>query len=333
MPDNGDQCKGGQSQARSDEKTLGRAHKVVRRALKGILLLGWIAFLLSAALLAWSQQATNALSSAADIITGERYREYYLTGVSKRVSPPEELAYFLQRYSEDPPPVAVVLNQLVKEPGWDNEGAYWERLEQDLSQIEKTAEISEALRERYRSLFAQIADVMHGFASDPTKDSKKIEISSDILPELFRPVEGTYSNAEVMTAWIERERIRIKNTAKREALGNTFLLLLVLGALGSTIFLTRAFIIDHEETPVAAYLFRPVLGMFLALALFVVDIFTHSIISTASVLELRQEPLLLLAFAAGLLSEQAYAALEVRTSEVLDQYKKSRVRAKAISQK
>ena len=55
------------------------------------------------------------------------------------------------------------------------------------------------------------------------------------------------------------------------------------------------------------YIFRPILGIFLAVAVFVVDILAHSIISTSSILEIRYEPLYILALGAGLLSETAYA--------------------------
>jgi hypothetical protein len=58
----------------------------------------------------------------------------------------------------------------------------------------------------------------------------------------------------------------------------------------------------------------------LALAVFVVDILGHSLISTADILQIRHETLYVLALAAGLLSEQAYNVLLGKASDALNQF-------------
>jgi hypothetical protein len=80
----------------------------------------------------------------------------------------------------------------------------------------------------------------------------------------------------------------------------------VLGAFGALIFLIRDYITADQEKNLSDYIFRPVPGMFLAVAVFVVDILAHTVISSASILQIRYEPLYILALGAGLLSETAY---------------------------
>ncbi len=57
--------------------------------------------------------------------------------------------------------------------------------------------------------------------------------------------------------------------------------------------------------------------MYLALAVFITDASIHTLISDAGIEEIKREPLFLLAFAAGLVSEQAYSVIVQRARETL----------------
>ncbi|ETW93289.1 MAG: hypothetical protein ETSY1_39880 [Candidatus Entotheonella factor] len=93
----------------------------------------------------------------------------------------------------------------------------------------------------------------------------------------------------------------------------------MIGTFGSVIFLVRDFINleDESRTTLSAYLLKPILGMFLAIAVFIVDILGHATISSASILQIRHETLYVLALAAGLLSEQTYAVVSSRAQMAL----------------
>lgn len=83
----------------------------------------------------------------------------------------------------------------------------------------------------------------------------------------------------------------------------------MLGALGSIIFLIREHIDPKKETPIRSYFYKPIFGILLAIATFVVNLSVNGLASTARVEDLRTEGILLLAFAAGLLSDQTYERL------------------------
>lgn len=70
----------------------------------------------------------------------------------------------------------------------------------------------------------------------------------------------------------------------------------------------------------SAYLFRPVLGAFLAVAIFIIDIVAHSIVSTAEITKIRHETLFVLALAAGLLSDHAYDMINTRSKLALEKW-------------
>ncbi len=89
---------------------------------------------------------------------------------------------------------------------------------------------------------------------------------------------------------------------------------MVLGAFGSLIFLIMDYIKLRNSSSIEAYIIRPIMGCLLAVAMFVVDIAAHTVISEANIFSVRHETLYLLAFAARLLSEQAYQAVDNRES-------------------
>jgi hypothetical protein len=62
------------------------------------------------------------------------------------------------------------------------------------------------------------------------------------------------------------------------------------------------------------------MGCLLAVAMFVVDIAAHTLISSSNIFSVRHETLYLLSFAAGLMSERAYLAVDSRAGIALGSF-------------
>lgn len=220
-------------------------------------------------------------------------------------------------FEGSPPPVDAILDALV--PKWATA--------KNTETNQCTRDEAATIRQAYRYLFSKVGERLRAVARDTGADPKGIVIDGSALPPDFRNLVAPNASTEIklppeVQDWVLRERVRLKQEAQARALVGTFLLLAVLGALGSLIFLIRDYITADEEKTLADYIFRPVLGVFLAVAIFIVDLMAHSIISTASVLEVRYEPLYILALGAGLLSERAYNLLRGRADSALADYQK-----------
>ena len=205
------------------------------------------------------------------------------------------------------------------------EAAEQAELERNEKARKAESERSEKARQVYQELFKRVARRLEALVDKRTPDIVGDSIHSSILPPPFQldqafPVVNALPEVQ---AWATRERERLDNLQERDELANTFVLLTVLGAFGSMIFLTRDYIEKEVSTSVAAYFFRPILGILLAVAMFVIDVLLHSVISTANIAEVRQEPLYLLGLSAGILSEQAYGVVQLRAKNVLENYRKS----------
>jgi hypothetical protein len=89
------------------------------------------------------------------------------------------------------------------------------------------------------------------------------------------------------------------------------ILVLSMGALGSIIFLTRAFLTPRLFKPFSWYLFRPFLGMVTALAMFVLTKSGLGIVSGENAANsLNPFVISFIAIISGLLSEQAYERIQ-----------------------
>jgi hypothetical protein len=197
------------------------------------------------------------------------------------------LQEFLSR-CENPPPISAVLYTL--NPNWDAEKEVC---------TDETEEDRRHRRNPYTSVFQRIDERVRSFAAGSSTEARSISVDSSFLTDKFRPAPANavavVSLPPELTIWIAQERIRLEKNKLKAALVDTFLLLTVIGAFGSLVFLTRDYIMKEETTAIGAYIFRPVLGVFLAIAIFTLDIFAHAIISTAGILEIRHEPLYVLA--------------------------------------
>ena len=98
--------------------------------IKARILVAWIVFLLLAAVLTWSQRAANVLAGVTEFVSPEEGGLSFAK--TDAFSPEAELAYLLADSKGDPPPVGAVLNDLVKDPRWDNLAAYTKRLRSTL---------------------------------------------------------------------------------------------------------------------------------------------------------------------------------------------------------
>lgn len=177
----------------------------------------------------------------------------------------------------------------------------------------------------YDALFRMTRDTLLAHAALDKAGQQDITYSELIPPGYFdlQKTVGGSGAAKVpipadVKVWMEDYAQRVVAESRKIKLMDTFIILLVLGAFGSLIFLTKDYLLPNEKGGLSAYIFRPILGMFLALAMFVLDMAAHAVLSNASFLDVRQETLYLLAFAAGLLSEHAYGLLLKRAEEVLN---------------
>lgn len=291
--------------------------KSTRRVTKGFILIGWITVLLWLAYLSATQTGEQILNQLGTPLAVFQSR---MGSVSR--SPSVQLANFLsRRFPENPPPLDAILSSIIANPNWTDSREFRRRLVDTVGVPQ--AEADRQLAGDYEHLFSIVTDHLIALVDNRDLNPKEAEISEDIIPDLFggsRPARAVVATG-LLAPWIARERQRIDEERMRTNLINTFVILIVLGAFGSMIFLTRDYIAFEVETTIAAYMFRPILGMFLAVAMFVVDLLAHSVVSTAPMTEIRNEPLYLLAFAAGLLSEQAYGFVHHRAEVALQKYK------------
>ncbi len=211
------------------------------------------------------------------------------------------------------PPVESVLDDMC--PNWQISHKTSDRC--TLEQIEDK-------RDYYEDVFRNVARMLRSLVNDKDVSLREFKLSQSLLPHGFG---GDPMKAEVLLPrpiidWIYDQRQTRAKHEKKLALLDTFLLLMVIGALGSLTFLIRDFVTSDSENTVADYVFRPLLGIFLAMGMFVLDVLAHSILSTAGLGELRYEPLYVLALAAGLLSEQAYRAIELRADRAIAEYRR-----------
>jgi hypothetical protein len=299
------------SMGRSDQ-TGGGIHRKLRLA-KGLVLALWIFFLLVFALLAATGNFTSLVAESAKRLCSKSEPPSERAAQTRVESDPSATLdeYMRSVADQPPPPIVAVLDLLVQDPSW----------------TERAKKLSDAGRdEQCRQLFRSVHDrlkVIHP-RSQSEKD-KGAEVGF-FVPEAFRPKDGgmirQVSLPPEADSWIEEYWSLKEAEKKRAALIDQFVLLNVLGAFGSLIFLTEKYI-KGREPGLAAFAFRPVLGMFLAFAMFVLHMASHALVSNAHYLEMRPETLYLLAFSGGLMSEQVYALVVKRLESTIQRVEDS----------
>jgi hypothetical protein len=274
---------------------------------KAAILFTWIGGLVGLSLLSVSGRASNMLLDAARAVGKGRTYSFAFDGNCPGA---DNTLVMYQMAREHPPPVRAVLDAIA--PTW-----------REVYDCTNTA-AGGKYTELFRRIENQLSEMADGDALlDP---SKTYALQSDLLPkELFPGDKGSrlLEVPESARAWIDAERARRGDRARQYKLVDTFVLLAVIGAFGSLTYLIRGYLEDKGELPIRNYAFRPVFGIFMAMGMFAIAALAHALVSKASILEIRHEPLYILALAAGLLSERAYGALEARLGRAIEVYKKS----------
>jgi hypothetical protein len=127
---------------------------------------------------------------------------------------------------ENPPPIATVLDALSED--WNSPNVACNSEDHFIERIE-----------RYDSIFRKIEGRLPSFTTGALVTDRPLFIDYTVLPSNLRQpgVVGIVSLPPEVTTWVSQERARVEGRKLRAALIDTFLLLTVIGAFGSVIFL------------------------------------------------------------------------------------------------
>lgn len=283
----------------------------IKIMIKSLVIMCWSGALVFLASIAFSGQASSILDSAS--------REF-----GKWVDPPltserVELDGTAVGYLYDFDPVTSfhtllsTLNKVI--PTWI-----------DANVIAHDTHMTEEMRKAYYyALFDAIDEHFIAVVQDKSIDPTKDTISRDILPKPFHDLmsQDQVTLPELAVNYVKQQRLKNDSLDLKVKLVNDFFIMLVLGAFGSLVFLLKGFLKAETDQSLIAYFVRPLLGMFLAMAVFLIDMLTHSVISNSGIEMMRVEPLYILGFAAGLLSEQVYTLVLQQLENVIEKSKSS----------
>ena len=223
------------------------------------------------------------------------------------------------KFLEEVPPIGSTLDLLQVNVSW-----------RDLEQIKKSFDdnsfreynAQDYKQENYNTLFQIIEAKLIALAANDIQDINSLSISNDILPAKFRFTATDKFNSKEFPIPVEVKNwvITERHQRKRLQLVDTFVLLIILGAFGSIIFLVSEHMRNEDEIEIKSYIFRPIFGILLAIATFIISVSINGLTSTARIEDIRTESIFLLAFAAGLLSDNAY---EVITEQASSKFHKS----------
>lgn len=279
---------------------------------KGFILVAWIVLLVYAASLAATRQVYPTLVKMPDTFRG------YINGGPadegkknyRKIFEINSVWGLLQSYETKAP--APVISSILDLgfPRWDDARKVYEH-----GQFAGMDGVCDA----YCRLFESVDNYLNAVVLSKDFDPTKARISHGIAPPVFK---FSASNEEiavpaVAVSWINSMRERLEKDEQLSNLIDSFFIMLVLGAFGSMVFLIKDFLYGEVRVKVAQYVFRPVLGMFLAMTVFLMDILTHSVLSTASIEALRLEPLFFLGIVSGMLAEQTYGVIYARAQKVI----------------
>lgn len=294
---------------------------------KGLMLLIWIILISSVTLLSAYRSTSSYFYDLVSQIKRDNMERF---GKDTYFSPSHELRKFLRGYIDNPPPVESIMEAFMDSPSWTDRPLKIpailnydsKKLLNDKAISQKEAEKTRWLKYQYRRLFFKIDRRLNAIASNTAIDPGSVKYrATEFIPNYFS-MTAQERAAEIVLPqdvlnWIVEQRSILSAKKARGTLIDTFVILMALGAFGSLIFLTRDYIQSHETTSIEAYIFRPFLGIFLAIAVFVVDLATHTVISSADILSIRYETLYILALAAGLFSEQVYVYIGTRVQQII----------------
>ncbi len=287
---------------------------------KGLILVLWYALLAVAVAIAYEGKAADSVSILYNSLLNRKAAVKSDADMSVITSP---LDYLTIKYDSSYPTnlMIILLNKIV--PDWSKNDLFRDdSADGEIDNDTKEDGFDLSIQQKYSILFISIEAHLKAIIDDSDIDINKPFYPADLVPRDFY----FFAGSEVMSLpvsvknWVLQEQIIGANTRAKRHLADTFLILIILGTFGSLIFLTKDYIsnVDRKETNIASYLFRPLFGMALAMAMFIVDMVAHSVISTGGVENIRNETMYLLGLSSGLLAEKAYELLRRKADDTLD---------------
>ncbi len=236
--------------------------------------------------------------------------------------------------SMKPPPLEILLDKFLDKPSWRVIDNYV-----SLNEVRNKNEVrnNDVAKQAYTSLFKTLEGRLIAIAKDSSKQPKLVKLKYDLVHSYFKDqliakniAKNIVNNDEInqkveekidlpieATNWILAERNRLEKEENRLNLVDTFFLVIVLGAFGSLVLLMNKSIKGNNHLSLRLCFYGPILGSFLASAVFITDVSLHSLISTSDFQNLRRESLFVLALGAGLLSEETYIILVKRIKKAI----------------
>ena len=296
-----------------------RPDKVAEHIIKNACLITWAILLAFIGMQAVSGKAsTTILNFAETIVPNKKSQNSFecpsLTYDDSKISDAlTQLCYYNKEYLKkegvdetDIPPIAIVLDRLQLGVSW-----------RDPKKIEEVNGGQELNSQDYKNLFDIVAKRLNSlaqFSPDISVGSGNLKINNNIVPFKFRKAD-TFKEQDTelppeAILWVKTKQTSIESRKSQLVFLDLFILLIILGGFGSWIYLLRRYFDKETKTRLVEYFYRPPLGMALAIGVFIVNLSVHSFISDSGIKEVRKETLILLAFAAGLLSDKTYEFIE-----------------------
>ena len=217
--------------------------------------------------------------------------------------------YLILKYQghfiEEVPPIGMVLDQFQSQ-SW-----------RDINTIRRTRKTPQGEEETitltapdYIALFEIVEQHLMALSLDDLQTSGNLTVSNSILTPQFRFSDAKFQVREIALPIAAKNWVTIERNRRNELkLVDTFFIVVILGALGSIIFLMREHIADDGTNNVRLYIYRPLFGIFLAIGTFIISISLNGLLSDEKAADVKTNSILSLAFTAGLLSEPAYKYL------------------------
>jgi hypothetical protein len=270
---------------------------------KGLILISWYATLVVAVSIAYKGLASDSITKFYDNIYSD---SSVMLGPIEDTPITSPLDYLYFEYQGEYPKNILVILLNSMQPSWSKKSFFSDVLN-------KKGEMLLWAKDKYYVLFITAeAYLKTAIENSSVNLSEKINLT-EILSQDFLITENTTVTLPMTVQnWINKQRENSSFIQARKNLADTFLILIILGTFGSLIFLTRDYISNSngDENNIASYLFRPLFGMAMAMAMFIVDMVAHSVISTGGIENIRNETMYLLGLSSGLLAEKAYEILQ-----------------------
>ncbi|UMM04334.1 hypothetical protein MKR81_07000 [Vibrio campbellii] len=212
-------------------------------------------------------------------------------------------------------PAHVILDLLNKTiPGWEN---HYQQGNSDGN----PSPLNEWQKEQYFNLFISFDNFLESYLTKKSLSLDSEMIDKSVVTHEFRKyvTENEVHLPDSAKQWIANSVVATSETENKTSLADTFLVLVVLGVFGSLIFLTKDLLSSHDANSVLAYIFRPVFGMALSIAVFIVAILAHSVMTTAPLEDIRTETMYILGLGAGILADTAYNYLKNKAEQQFDE--------------